>query len=401
MKILQVIHGFPPYYMAGSEVYTYNLCQELKKENDVYVFTRIENQYEDPYTLTHEEYHGIKVRRVNKPQRDYTLTDKYLDIRMDELFAQYLEEIDPDIVHFGHLSHLSTNLLRIAKEHNLPVIYTLHDFWLKCYRGQLVKPDLRICEGPSDENCLDCVRTTFKDKWDIEDLKMYRKHMDEVVEHIDRLLSPSKFLLEFYASNGVDRGKLIHSRYGFNKGIINKKERKYSMGSEISFGFMGRVIPVKGIKLLLEAFSELDKGELHIFGSLGGHKPFLEKHIHERVVLEGPFDNWEINEVLEKIDVLVVPSLWYENSPLVIQEAFLAGIPVITSDIGGMAELVKNKVDGFTFKVGNKDSLKNVMKNIIDNPEVLNNLQVNGVKVRSIQDDANYLQKIYREVIRE
>jgi len=401
MKVLQVIHGFPPYYMAGSEVYTYNLCQELKKENEVYVFTRIENPYEDPYTVTDEEYRGIKIRRVNKPQRDYTLTDKYLDIKMDELFAQYMEEINPDIVHIGHLSHLSTNLPRISKDNNIPVIYTLHDFWLKCYRGQLVKPDLRICEGPSEENCLDCVRTTFKGKWDIEDIKMYRKHMDEVISYIDLLLSPSKFLLNFYASNGVDRSKLIYSKYGFNKGLINRTERKYSKGSEISFGFIGRVIPVKGVKLLMEAFSELNKGELHLFGSVGRQKPFFEKYTNDRVVFEGPFDNWKINEVLEKIDVLVVPSLWYENSPLVIQEAFLAGIPVITSNIGGMAELVENGVNGFTFKVGDKDSLKEVMKKIIEDPKILNDLQVDNKKVRSIEDDARQIQEIYKEVIRK
>jgi len=400
MKILQVIHGFPPYYMAGSEVYTYNLCQELKKENEVFVFTRIENPYEDPYTISDEEYHGIRIRRINKPQRDYTLTDKYLDGKMDELFGQYLEEINPDVVHIGHLSHLSTNLPRIAKEHNCPVIYTLHDFWLKCYKGQLVKPDLKICEGPSDENCLDCVKRTFKEKWDIDDVKKYRTHMNDVFQHIDRFLSPSKFLLEFHASNGVDRNKFVHSKYGFNKDLIKKRHRIYSKGSEISFGFMGRIIPVKGIKLLLEAFSELDKGELHIFGSVGGQKPFLEKYTNERVVFDGPFDNWEINEVLEKIDVLVVPSLWYENSPLVIQEAFLAGIPVITSDIGGMAELVENGVDGYTFRVRDKESLKEAMKNIIDDPEVLNNLKVDEKKVRSIEDDVKHIQDIYEEVIR-
>ncbi len=401
MKILQVIHGFPPYYMAGSEVYTYNLCQELNKKNEVFVFTRIENPYEEPYSIIDDEYHGLKVRRINKPQRDYTPTDKYLDERMDDEFSKYLEEIDPDIVHFGHLSHLSTNLPKIAKEHNCPVIFTLHDFWLKCYRGQLVKPDLKICQGPSDRNCLDCVKRTFKDKWDIDDVRKYRTHMENVIKHINRLLSPSQFLLEFYASNGVDRNKLIHSKYGFNKDIIQKNERRYSDDSKISFGFMGRIIPVKGIKVLLKAFSELENGELHVFGSTGGHRPFLEKYSNDRVIFDGPFDNLKINEVLEKIDVLVVPSLWYENSPLVIQEAFLAGIPVITSDIGGMAELVEDGVDGFTFPVGNMNSLKNIMKRIIDEPKVLNDLQVDREKVKSIQDDALQLQNIYKEVLRE
>ncbi|MEA1985744.1 MAG: glycosyltransferase family 4 protein [Euryarchaeota archaeon] len=394
-----VIHGFPPYYMAGSEVYTYNLCQELKKDNEVSVFTRIENPYEDPYTRFDEEYHGLKIHRVNKPQRDYTLTDKYLDPQMDAIFEDLLEETKPDIVHIGHLSHLSTNFPEIAKKKRCSVVYTLHDFWLKCYRGQLIKPDLQICSAPSDENCLECVRHTFKEKWDIEDVKAYRNHMGGAISHIDRLLSPSKFLMDFYRDNGVDENKLVFSKYGFNKDIIRSKEKTYNSDSKISFGFMGRVIPVKGIKILLEAFRNLDRSELHIFGSIGGQGTFLERYGTERVFFDGAFDNWEINAVLEKIDVLIVPSIWYENSPLVIQEAFIAGVPVITSNIGGMAELVEDGVEGFTFEVGDKDALKEVMKRIEDDPEILNDLDVSDAKVRSIQDDARFIQQIYREVL--
>ncbi|TQD25898.1 glycosyltransferase family 4 protein [Methanolobus vulcani] len=399
MRILMVIHGFPPFYMAGSEVYTYNLCQELTKNNEVYVFTRIENPYEDSYTYYDEDYHGLKVRRVNKPQRDYTLTDKYLDPKIDAVFEAFLEEIDPDVVHIGHLSHLSTNLPEIARKKGCSVIYTLHDFWLKCYRGQLIKPDLQICPGPSDENCLDCVKRTFKDKWDIEDVKVYRKHMDDVISQIDLLLSPSHFLLDFYKNNGVDDKKLVFSKYGFNKSIILPKKKNYENDSKISFGFMGRVIPVKGIKILLEAFGELERSELHIFGSVGGQKVFLEKYVDKNIFFDGSFDNWEINKVLERIDVLVVPSIWYENSPLVIQEAFMASIPVITSDIGGMAELVENGIDGFTFDTGNKDALKSIMKRIEDEPTILNGLNVSSTKVRSIQDDAAFVQELYREVL--
>jgi len=399
LKILMVIHGFPPFYMAGSEVYTYNLCQELKKNNDVYVFSRIENPYEDPYTWYDEEYHGLKIRRVNKPQRDYTLTDKYLDPQIDAVFESFLEEIEPDIVHIGHLSHLSTNLPGIAKKKGCSVIYTLHDFWLKCYRGQLIKPDMQLCSGPSDENCMECVKSTFKEKWGIEDVKAYRQQMDNTILQIDRLLSPSKFLMDFYRYNGVDEKKLVFSKYGFNKDIIQPKKRTYKKDSKISFGFMGRVIPVKGIKVLLESFRELEKSELHIFGSVGEQRIFLEKYSTERVFFDGPFDNWEIGKVLEKIDVLVVPSIWYENSPLVIQEAFLAGIPVITSNIGGMAELVENGIDGFTFKAGDKNALKAVMKKIEDEPTILSSLNVNDKNVRSIQEDALFVQGIYRGLL--
>ena len=156
---------------------------------------------------------------------------------------------------------------------------------------------------------------------------------------------------------------------------------------------------MKGIKILLEAFRNLDRSELHIFGSIGGQRTFLERYGTERVFFDGAFDNWDINAVLEKIDVLIVPSIWYENSPLVIQEAFVAGVPVITSNIGGMAELVEDGVEGFTFDVGDKGALKEVMKRIEDDPEILNDLDVGEAKVRSIQDDARFIQQIYREVL--
>lgn len=399
MRILQVIHGFPPYYMAGSEVYTYNLCQELNKNNEVYVFTRIENPYDKPYAYHEEEYRGLNVVRVNKPQRDYSLTDKYLDEKMDSVFEKHLSEISPDVVHFGHLSHLSTDLVNIAKENGFPVIYTLHDFWLKCYRGQLINTKGGICTGPSDERCFRCVYDTFGEKWFEKDVIEYRTHMEKVIDNIDSLLSPSRFLKEFYEKNGVPSHKIVYSKYGFNKDLIERKDRSYTKDMEISFGFMGRIIPVKGIELLLKAFSELDGGKLHIFGSVGKEVDFLRGYIHENVVFEGPFANWEIDDVFCKIDILVVPSLWYENSPLVIQEAFLAGIPVITSDIGGMDELVVDGKNGFTFEVGNVEALRDVMRRVIDDPKILNELDVSGENVRSIRDDADFIQGIYRTVM--
>jgi len=399
MNILQVIHGFPPYYMAGSEVYTFNLCQELNRYHEVFVFSRIENPYREAYELDDEEYKGLKVRRVNKPKRDYAFTEKYLDERLEKIFSDYLDEIQPDVVHFGHLSHLSTDLVNIAKERDLPVIYTLHDFWLKCYRGQLIDTNAEICPGPSEENCFECVRDTFGEKWDMEDVKGYKKHMDSVIDNIDVFLSPSKFLKNFFVDSGIPEEKIRYSRYGFNKDLIKKKEKKFTSESKISFGFMGRVIPVKGIEVLLKAFSRLEKSDLHIFGSVGDQLEFLQGYLDESVILEGPFKNWKIDEkVLSNIDVLVVPSIWYENSPLVIQEAFLAGVPVITSDIGGMKELVKDGKDGFTFETGDVDSLREVMKRIEDDPTVLNELDPSRDKVRSIQDDAEYILQVYEEV---
>ncbi len=102
---------------------------------------------------------------------------------------------------------------------------------------------------------------------------------------------------------------------------------------------MGELYPTKGIKLLVDTFRELRGETLYIYGAIGVQKRFLES---DNIIFKGSYDNNTIDEVLNSIDILIVPSTWYENSPLVIQEAFLAGVPVITSEIGGMAELVKD-----------------------------------------------------------
>lgn len=403
MKVMHVIHGYPPYYMAGSEVYTYNLTRELSKTDEISVFTRIENPFEPDYAMFDEELDGIKVRRVNKSKRDYTLEDKYLDGRIDDAFRAYVNEIKPDLVHVGHLSHLSTNIINNAKvEFGLPVLYTIHDFWLFCYRGQMIKTSSEICPSPGNENCYRCARDTFKDGVSKRKVLEYRRHMRRVIDNVDTFLSPSRFLMDFFRMNGVPDSKLVYSKYGFNRTSIHFQKRHYRKDCNVSFGFLGRVIPVKGNKLLLEAFKNVrsDNAELLIFGDVSSYEKYLKRYANDKVCFEGPFKNWEIGNVLDRIDVLVAPSLWYENSPLVIQEAFLAGIPVITTDLGGMSELVDDGVDGFLFKVGNMKALADIMKKITRDPTILNGLSPSPNKVRSIEDDARTLRKLYREAVK-
>ncbi len=401
MRVLQIIHGYPPYYMAGSEVYTYNLSNELTKYAEVYVFTRMENPYENAYSHLDEVINEVKIRRINKPLRDYTLEDKYLDLKMDAALRKYIQRIHPDVVHIGHLSHLSTNIINVIKdEFDLPVIYTLHDFWLRCIRGQAIKENLDLCPNPEHEMCYQCLRAKFKHCVTRERYMEYVNHMNRIIKKIDYFLSPSKYLMKYFIRNGVDESKISYSKYGFDKNIIEYQKKHYSGDENISFGFMGRVIPVKGIKMMLEAFWNTKGANLIIYGNSQLDKSFLEKYANENVHFKGCYNNWEIQTVLDDMDVLIVPSVWYENSPLVIQEAFLAGVPVITSDIGGMKELVEDGNDGFLFNVGNSDSLRKVLQGIISNPTVLNELEIRPSKVRSIEDDARSVMKLYEKVMK-
>jgi len=402
MKVVHVIHRFPPFYMAGSEIYTYNLTEELSKYIDVYVFTRYENPFEPPYSYIDEVFGKVKVRRINRPFREYTFRDKYIDINVERLFREYMDQVKPDIVHIQHLSHLSTNIIDLVKdEYGIPILFTLHDFWMLCFRGQLTDPLFNRCTGPSPERCLRCARFFFKNTVDIVDIDYYRRHMNRILGRVDLFLSPSKFLMNMFIRHGIPKNKIVYSRYGFRKDLIKYKDRKHSSGSIIRFGFIGRIVPTKGVHILLKAFNRMrnKNARLLVFGYYGNLLSYLKRYANERVYFMGGFHNREIDKILDQIDVLVVPSIWYENSPLVIQEAFLAGIPVIASNIGGMAELVKDRINGFTFKVGDIDDLAEKMDYIADNPEILNDIRPSRDSVRSIEDDAKSTLEIYRKLV--
>lgn len=159
MRILQVIHGYPPRYNAGSEVYTQTLAHGLAACHEVHVFTREENPFAQDHALRRErdaDDERVALHLVNNPRS----RDRYRDGGVDQRFAQVLDEVRPDIVHVGHLNHLSTSLLVEAAARALPLVFTLHDYWLMCPRGQFMQTfpedpsDLwAACDGQEDEKC--------------------------------------------------------------------------------------------------------------------------------------------------------------------------------------------------------------------------------------------------------
>ncbi|MFX1457770.1 MAG: glycosyltransferase family 4 protein [Promethearchaeota archaeon] len=400
LTILVIIHGFPPYYMAGSEVYTWNKCRELSKKHNVVVFTRIEDEYQKPYEITDKIEDDLRIIRVNKPGRDYTFRSKYIDFKIADIFRKNLKEIKPDIIHINHLSHLTTQIVEIIKENEIPIIFTLHDFWMICIKGQLIRDDFSLCSGPSIENCIECNTKYFTSELQAKhEIQRWLTSFIKINKKIDLFIAPSRFLRDIYIKNGIPEEKIVYMDYGFDKQIINGV-KKHPNG-KIHFGFLGRIIPAKGVAQLIDAFNKVDhtKSELNIYGKMPSSSIYLKNRCENAgIQFKGGYDYKDISEILSNIDVLVVPSIWYENSPLVIHEAFLARIPVITSNLGGMAELVSHEKNGLLFEPGNVNDLKSKMEFFIENPELINKYS-QDTYVRSIEEDVAEIERLYYKLL--
>lgn len=425
MKILKVIHGYPPYYSAGSEVYSQTLAHELANNNEVQVFTRYENSFLPDFyytTVLDSSDSRILLHLINIPTAKYRY--KFINEEVDIQFKRVIDNFQPDLIHFGHLNHLSITLPEIAFKENIPTIFTLHDFWLMCPRGRFIQRNsedlLRLCDGQKDQKCAtQCYKGYFTGDEEFLNLDINyweqwvatrMKHTRKIIDYIDYFISPSKFLMDKFTQDFyVPINKISYLDYGFD--LNRLKNRNRAQEKEFIFGYIGTHTPEKGVDLLLKAFSHLSsKAKLRIWGAAREETKALKAIadqfspvVKERIEWMGSYDNKNIvTDVFNKVDAIVVPSIWGENSPLVIHEAQQLRIPVITADYGGMAEYVR---DGLLFKHRDASSLSEKMQVLSTNQELYNKLTQKGYpytkngNIPSISEHTEKLNKIYRNAI--
>jgi glycosyltransferase involved in cell wall biosynthesis len=404
MKIILVIHGYPMRYNAGSEVYTQGLALELALRHDIHVFTRQENSFLPEYACS-QEVDPLDSRVSLHVMNTTQSRDRYRHAEVDRQFGALLDRLTPDIVHVGHLSHLSTSLILEASRRDIAVVFTLHDFWLMCPRGQFIQlcpknaTDLwALCDGQEHRKCAErCYVPRYSSGSEEERIhdtaywtdwvRRRMEHIHQICEAVDLFIAPSRYLLQRFRNEfGLPDDKLIYLDYGFHR--VRLEGRSKRAGEPFTFGYIGTHIPAKGVNHLLEAFGQLSgNAQLRIWGRTRGTETeslmVMAKQFPgnagERVEWMGEYRNEEIvREVFHRCDAVVVPSIWVENSPLVIHEALQARLPVITADAGGMAELVQHEHNGLLFAHRNPSSLAKQMQRFVDDPAFASRLGERG-----------------------
>lgn len=312
----------------------------------------------------------------------------------------------------------------MLNELKIPILYTLHDFWLMCPRGQFLQRNFdgknlyKLCKKQDDITCANsCYSMYYKNSDNPEDKKYWsnwiNKRMNDtkaIISKIDLFHAPSKYLMNRHIKDfNIPAAKIFYLDYGFPLHYL----RPVTKHSEkpFTFGYIGTHIPAKGINLLLDAFAKIEgNAELKIFGRTNGQNTNVLKakalQCKNNVILAGEYINQNLADIVfSNVDCIVVPSIWGENSPLVIHEAQACHIPVITADFGGMSEYVQHNVNGLLFKHRDTDSLTQQMELALSHQEHLENLGNRGYlytengSVPSIEDHCFELTKYYKKLI--
>ncbi len=451
MKILVLSHHLPPRYKSGAELYALRQCLWLREQGHSVRAVAVEDieARVSRLEVTTEASLGIPVDRLHFNRNSYPnpLAASYNNPEVADWLADTLREFQPDLmlVHACYL--LGVGILEAARAQAVPVVLTLHDYWFLCQRITLMRPGGVLCDGKvSAADCALCLakdsrRYLWADKLSgglvgqalvaggragkepfvtllggrqkLETLAARRRDLLAALEGVQQIIAPSRFLKNVFVENGFPAHKIHYCGYGLDTEQLVAIKEASRLGQPIQsdrplqVGYLGQILPHKGLDVLIKAFGYLASDaplRLTLHGAAGRDPAYDRRLSHlagsdSRISFAGAYKAADLSGILSGLDVVVVPSIWLENSPLVIMEAQAAGVPVITTNLGGMAELVQHEVNGLLFARKDSRDLAAQLQRLLDEPDLLSRLRTGIAPIKSLDAEFNELWPIYERVI--
>lgn len=409
MKVL--IINTRHYLGGGDSTYSFNLASLLKKNgHDVYFFgMHDERNIPDPNDDLFVSQ--IDFRKLNKKKSIknglYVLSRSIYSKEARNNFSKLLDRVKPDIIHAQNLhGHITPSVILEAKSRNIPVVWTLHDYKMVCPNTHfLIDNTGEICEACKNGKFFNAIRKKCKKNSVLASFiassEAYTHQFLHIRELVDVFISPSTFLESKLLENGFNQKRVKHVPL-----FLRDEQFCRSNLDDGYFLFIGKIEPIKGILTLIEAAKLLPKIEFKIAGKISDQtEEAFKSNLSPNINYLGLLNGEEIKKVISRSKAIILPSLWYENQPFAILEAFAARKPVIASDLGGMKELISTNNSGVLFKPGNVHDLKNAIESLIENPQIAIELGNNAFNyVTSIHSEHNHYEKlfeIYESLIKE
>lgn len=395
-RILVISHGHPDFNKGGAEVAAYNLFKGLQQNGiDAYFLAR-----------TGLPPHGGAAFSSRNGEREIlfhtTMDDGFLfsNIKTRHLWQEFrdlLHLLKPDVIHLHHYFLLGIEILTEIRN-TLPdvkLVLTLHEYLAICHnKGLMLKTNGKLCDKSSPRDCNNCFNAIQPG-----DFFLREQYIKTHFNAVDMFISPSHFLKQRYVQWGINSDLISVIENGLPYLDFKDHSRKLPerVDETITFAFFGQINPYKGIDILLKAVTLLPKSvrkrvRVEIHGAnLDQQESEYQKKIStlladvgKCVIFQGAYEQHEMPSLLGAVDWAIVPSVWWENSPVVIQEALAAKVPLIVSNIGGMAEKVTHGRDGLQFRYGNPADLANIIELCVSSPDLRKELSENIKPVFSL-----------------
>jgi glycosyltransferase involved in cell wall biosynthesis len=449
MRLVHAIHDFLPRHCAGSELYAFELCRQLAQRHLVTVVCAEYDPARAHGSVTWRVHDGLPVVEIVNNWKANDFADGYQSAVMNEALGHVLRATDPEVLHIHNLLNLSFDLPQLARSRGIRTVATLHDYTLVCPSGgqRVHAAEEHVCAEIDVDRCARCFPespffsqmaaaripavATSRRMVKLADVMRRRlpvvfgqverqikrspgltvtrddiqKRLDrarDVFDATDLFVAPSEALGAEYCRLGLPAAKLTVADYGFTRIERTPRQR----GNTLRLGFVGTLVWHKGVHVLIDAVRRLPAGraELVVFGDLNVFPNYVYKLKASAkglpVEFMGGFDASQKADIYNRFDVLVVPSLWPENSPLVIHEAFMAGVPVVGARQGGIPGLITDGVNGLLYDAFSADDLARTLQRLIVEPGLVDRFASQLPAVKSIEQDAMEWEDRYEELVR-
>ncbi len=388
MRILIAAHSHPQLSRGGAEISAHRLFSAIAERSDCQAWF---------LGCTRDQTNQRLGASISQPfgEREYVYAAGAFDwfkfsngdARFPREFRALLQKLEPEIVHFHHFLNFGVEAFHHVRR-TLPdcrIVLSLHEYLAICHHyGQMItKPDGTLCYEANLVGCSRCFKDISPGNFFLR--KLYIKQFFDLV---DQFIAPSAFLADRYVAWGIAPEQVVVLENVIAAPARNVGAARESIGAVdlLRVGFFGQISSLKGINVLFDAAQILEERKIYnvvfeIYGDHSGQPSELQaeflsrlKQVGRNVKCHGPYDQHRVDKLMQSVDLVLVPSIWWENSPVVIQEAFRNRRPVICSDIGGMAEKVRDGIDGLHFPVGNAVALASLLTKLAASPELLTGL---------------------------
>ena len=409
-RVLYIVHSHPALNPGGTEIVSHELFREMASSGEVEaLYLACTNQ------LHRERKPGTSFQTVGRSADEMLLWTGHVD-------RFFLSQLDlggvvadlkglltgwaPDVVHFHHALMIGVEMLFLVRR-LLPrarIVFTLHDYYPICYRdGQMLKTaDDSLCHRASHDACHKCFPRV--DPWQFS---LRERHIKALFSVVDTFIAPSRFLKQRYVEWGLEADRITVLPNGRRPVPAAPHRALPADGTRNAFGFFGHINLFKGANVLLDAAEHLLRTgrrdvAVHLHGGMLYQTDAFQAAFREKlerlagvVTWHGPYDSADLPGLIGKVDWVVMPSIWWENAPLVIEEAFAHRRPVLCSGVGGMAERVEDGVSGLHFAAASPQDLAAAMTRALDEPGLWDRLAAGIPPVIDIAESAGMHRALY------